>query len=172
MVQPKTLLIVDDEEALLDVLASEFKNLGFRCLTASEPSLALEMVRSEQPDCILSDINMPGMSGLAMLKKLREQKIETPVIFLTGYADKDKIAEALRLGAIDFLEKPFPRDVLRASVTKGIELGFRLRHLESELDTFMKKMKLSSKLKAQYREIKKVLLLNQKRNQMHFKKSS
>src|SRR5690606_16298020 len=82
----------------------------------------------------LTDVNMPKLSGLELLARARAAGLVTPFIFLTGYGDKEKAVKALRLGAMDFLEKPWDEDRLVAVVLDALEFGFAMRGLEAEVD--------------------------------------
>ncbi len=84
-------------------------------------------------DAILSDFNMPRMNGLELLMEIRDLKIEIPFVFLTGFADKEKVIQAMRLGAMDFLEKPCPDNLLIETVTKAANLGRAMKTLEFEI---------------------------------------
>lgn len=135
------LLIVDDEEDLRDVLAHQLKALGAEIETAENGRVALEKVKSNQYDAILSDISMPEMNGLELLSRIREAGIDTPFVFITGYGDKVKAVEALRLGAFDFLEKPWEPERLRSAVRSALDYGSKLRGLAADLEDSMKSSK-------------------------------
>lgn len=109
------LLIADDEPDLLEQLVELMSGFGYPILTAKDGKEMLEKASDTSNNvlAILSDIKMPVMTGLDVLKILREKQIETPIVFLTGYSSKDLVVEALRLGAMDFLEKPFDYDELK-----------------------------------------------------------
>ena len=107
------LLVADDERFVRKgiVCETDWKSLGFgEILEASNGREALEMIRSEKPDLIISDIRMPKMSGIEMLKAMREEKNDTPVIFLTAYSEFEYAREALKLYAFDYILKPFDID--------------------------------------------------------------
>lgn len=171
MDRPKTLLIVDDEPAILELLAEEFTASGVRCITSERPLEALALVKSERPDAILSDINMPGMDGITLLRKIREEGNDTPLVFLTGFADKEKVTQALRLGASDFHEKPFDRAALKRSVHLALDLGYSFRSIDAELEEAVKKMNLQPEQAAEISKIKRKLLLSEKAAKVYFKKS-
>jgi DNA-binding NtrC family response regulator len=139
------LLIVDDEADVLEVLVEALASLdisqGFEIATAKNGHEALKMIGSQGFDAVLSDINMPIMSGLEFLYELRKAGKETPVIFITGAGDKDRAVEALRLGCFDFLDKPWNHEKLISSVTQALLLGCRLRDLDHETEKYMSKFK-------------------------------
>lgn len=118
------LLVADDEMFVRKgiVCETDWKSLGFgEILEASNGREALEMIRSEKPDLIISDIRMPKMSGIGMLKAMREEKNDTPVIFLTAYSEFEYAREALKLYAFDYILKPFEDGELEAAVLRARE---------------------------------------------------
>ena len=101
------ILIVDDEPDLKDILVHNFKAEQWDALGAESALEALELINTFKPDVIISDITMPGMTGLQMLEILENQNSNTPVIFLTGYSDLQKVRDAWLFGAFDLVDKPF-----------------------------------------------------------------
>jgi two-component system phosphate regulon sensor histidine kinase PhoR len=101
------ILIVDDEPELREMLTEFLVVLGGQIASAENGLKGLEMIESFKPTVILSDINMPEMTGIKMLENIRMNGIDTPVIFLTAFADQEFLVKALRFGAFDFLNKPF-----------------------------------------------------------------
>ncbi len=165
------LLIVDDEPDLRDVLVEHLSGVASRCITAKSGKEALNLLLSEKPDAILSDITMPSMNGLELLAELRKQDIPTPFIFLTGYSDKEKVTQALRMGALDFHEKPFDRHRLLESVKIALEIGVQLRNLEADLDEFVRQAGVAPQDEPKYRAIKRRLLITQTKNHNILKRS-
>jgi YesN/AraC family two-component response regulator len=100
---------------------------------ASDGRQALEIVNRQQVTAIVSDINMPKMDGLQLLKEIRNLGLDTPFVFVSAYGDKENYLEALRLGATDFIEKPFDNTELLRSVKDAINLGRALESIENEL---------------------------------------
>jgi len=110
-------LIVDDEEEFSQALAERMRMRGLSVEIAANGQEALEKVESGVFDAIILDMVMPGMDGMETLKKLKEKKPEFQVILLTGHASLDKGVESIKMGAMDFLEKPADLE----SLTKKIK---------------------------------------------------
>lgn len=117
----RTILIIDDEPDLVDLIADELTD--YQIEKAYNGREAIAKIEASAPDLIVSDVVMPLMDGLSMLRTLREKGIQIPVIFVTGFAETAKIREAWKLGAFDFLDKPVNYDQLRSLVQKGLEFG-------------------------------------------------
>ena len=116
-----TVHVIDDDDAPRESLA--FLLSTARIAVATYPSAAafLEAIPTAELSCVITDVRMPGMSGIDLLKRLREMKIDVPVIVITGHGDVPLAVEAMKVGAIDFLEKPFDDEVLLASVRAAIK---------------------------------------------------
>ena len=99
-------LLVDDERDFAEVLSQRMQSRGLGVDTAANGREALEKARDEFYDAIILDLSMPGMDGIETLKHLLEANPDLQVILLTGYATVEKGIEAVKLGAMDFLEKP------------------------------------------------------------------
>jgi two-component system, LuxR family, response regulator FixJ len=116
-----TVHIVDDDDALRESLAFLLGTARINVATHASASAFMEAIPGAKLSCVITDVRMPGMSGVDLLKRLREMKIEVPVIVITGHGDVPLAVEAMKVGAIDFLEKPFDDEVLLASVKAAIE---------------------------------------------------
>ena len=116
-----SILVADDEPGILDMLRWELGNCGHDVSTASNGAEAVEHVRRAEFDVVLSDVRMPCLSGLEVLKATKAISPDTEVIVATGYAELDAAVECVRGGAFDFVQKPFDRDVLLATVAKALE---------------------------------------------------
>jgi len=120
-------LIVDDDETIRDTLyelLSEF----YVCQTAETAEKAFARLEADEYDVLLTDISMPGLSGLELLGHVRQKFPDTPVIIISGIGDQEHAEGLIRLGAFDFLLKPFTLDVVEKSVRRAVE--YRKRQLE------------------------------------------
>ncbi len=131
-----TVLIVDDEKNYLIVLEDLLMDEGYDVLTASSGAKAIEIIANSPVDTVLSDIKMPGMTGIELLERISALDPDLPVILMTAFAEVDQAVDAMKKGALDHIQKPFDnRDVKRA-VARAVErrsLVKNIRHLESEL---------------------------------------
>ena len=101
------ILVVDDEEALRTVLSSELEGEGYQVSTAGDGEEAIKILGSQQFHLILLDIKMPNVDGFEVLKFIKQKQPSTKVIMLTGFADLKNAIESKKLGAEDFVSKPF-----------------------------------------------------------------
>ena len=115
-------LVVDDEPAMLRVVAANLRARGYRALSAASGEVALTVIEAEQPDCIVLDLNLPGVGGLEVLRRLRTWSM-TPVVILTAVNDELDRATALELGADDYVTKPFAMAELLARVRGALRHG-------------------------------------------------
>ena len=116
-----TVHVIDDDDALRESLAFLFSTARIAVATYPSAAAFLEAIPTAKLSCVITDVRMPGMSGIDLLKRLQEMKIDVPVIVITGHGDVPLAVEAMKVGAIDFLEKPFDDEVLLASVRAAIE---------------------------------------------------
>ncbi len=125
----KRILIVDDEANMLAVLEMLFRGAGFETLTARNGAEALEALRrADRPDVIISDLKMPDLDGIALLAELRRMGCDAPFVLITAYGTVEKAVEAMKLGAVDVITKPFNKEVLLHAVTRTC----RLESLQAE----------------------------------------
>lgn len=119
-----TVLIVDDETEILRTLKGFLGMSGYRVLTAETGEGALAHIRTTKVHIVLSDIKMPGMSGVELLKKVREIDFSIQVIMMTGYSTFDLTLQALEHGAADYILKPFEnlQDILDLIAISGDRL--------------------------------------------------
>jgi two-component system response regulator FixJ len=114
-----TIHVVDDDTAMRDSLVALLEDAGYhaRGYASAEELLANQ---AREPGCVISDIRMPGMDGLALLKSLQAERSATPLILITGHGDVPLAVSAMKAGAVDFLEKPFEAEALIAAVETGL----------------------------------------------------
>ena len=115
-----TVHVIDDDEALRDSLTFLLRTARLDVQSYPSATAFLEALPEANLSCVITDVRMPGMSGIDLLRHLRERKISVPVIVITGHGDIPLAVEAMRIGAIDFLEKPFGDEVLIASVKAAL----------------------------------------------------
>lgn len=120
------MLLVDDDLSTLKMLDSVASALGAKTFLAHDGIEAYKKFKKDDFDVIVSDLKMPIMDGLSLLKKVREEQFFYPFILLTGYADKDISIKALRLGAFDFLERPLDIDVVENIFIKALEMSKKM----------------------------------------------
>ena len=124
-----TILVIDDDLALLDLVAGLLANPERLLLKSSSAKEGLEIIKNENVDIILTDINMPEMNGIEFIKKTQEMHITAPIITITAYTSTETAIQALRAGAYDYLSKPFVHEEL----LKTIENTLQARHLFQEV---------------------------------------
>lgn len=107
MTQDRSILVVDDELLIRDLLYDFFQGQGWRVSVAENGTKALEILETNQVDVILADIKMPDMDGLMLTEKVREQHPKIPVVLMTGYPSVDSAVLALRQKVADYIIKPF-----------------------------------------------------------------
>ncbi len=135
--QKRKILVVDDDPSVLESVALILDTFGYGVTTCDHPAKALAALQSDRFDVVLSDIRMPGMSGIEFLGKIRGFNAEIPVILMTAYAELDAAISAIRNGAFDFIIKPFNMHYLAQCVEKAIEHG-RLRRIEKNYNDVLK----------------------------------
>lgn len=123
--EQRTLIVADDEPDIREILEELLKPLNIQILSAADGAEALEILKNREVHAILSDISMPKMTGLELLARVVVDHSEVPVVMLTAYGDKGNIKEALRLGALDFLEKPFNEEDVLEVVNRALDIGVR-----------------------------------------------
>lgn len=135
--QKGAILIVEDDLTLLHALADFFSEDFDKVLSAVDGISAFMAVsdKTQTLDLVFTDIKMPGWDGLQFVTNLRAQGINVPVLFTSGTAEKDDLVKALRLGAVDFIQKPYKLEDVRTAVYRVLEISKR----ESELAALLHK---------------------------------
>jgi two-component system response regulator FixJ len=124
--------VIDDDEAVREALAFQLGSAGINVRTYESAVAFLQAAPTVETGCIITDVRMPELSGIDLLGRLRELKLATPVIVVTAHGDIPLAVEAMRLGAADFLEKPFDDEVLLASVRSALDRGNRDQQRQTE----------------------------------------
>ena len=135
MATPIHIALIDDDEAVLDSLSLYFRSqkiaiAGF----PAAPEFLAALDQNRQFDCIVSDVRMPGMSGLDLVRELKARNVGTPIVLITGHGDVDMAVAAIKVGAADFIEKPFDERRLLASVRDAIDDIRRRANLDEQND--------------------------------------
>ncbi len=127
----KTILLVDDDASLRRVLSHHLTEAGYRALTAADGKAGLDVFTEEQVEMVITDIQMPEMSGLDLLRRIRVMNPDTVVLVITAHGSIETAVEAMKLGAHDYITKPFNREELLLTVAKGLEYTALVRENRS-----------------------------------------
>ena len=111
--------LVDDDDSIRRSVGFMLKTSGFRVHSYPSGAELLKEAKALEPGCILLDIRMPGMDGLEVQQALQERGVSLPVVIMTGHGDVPLSVRALKAGAIDFIEKPFEREILLSAMKAG-----------------------------------------------------
>jgi two-component system response regulator FixJ len=115
--------VIDDDDAVRDSLSFLLRSAGMTVNTYESASTFADGMARIAAGCIVTDIRMPGLSGIDLLKRLKQEDVRLPVVVMTGHGDVPMAVEAMKLGAVDFLEKPFDDEVLLAAVRSALQRG-------------------------------------------------
>ncbi|MCJ7595912.1 MAG: response regulator, partial [Desulfobacterales bacterium] len=114
----ESILVVDDEKDICEVLAISLSDLGYKVSTAGNGEEALSLFERVRPSIVLTDIRMPGIDGIELLRRIKQQYPETEVILITGHGDMDLAIRSLKLEATDFITKPINDDLLEVALKR------------------------------------------------------
>ena len=134
MAQLKRILAVDDEPNMRRLLEISLRQAGYQPLSAANGRDALEILKNDQVDLVISDLHMPGMSGLELLKHIRADNEALPFIMVTAQGEIKTAIEAMKLGAADYILRPFDLEVLEVAIAKALDIQ-RLQQENSYLKT-------------------------------------
>ncbi len=132
------ILLADDDTSLRRVLEFQLRENGYDVLGAPDGLAALELFTGQDVACLITDMRMPGLSGLELLRRVRAINKDTPVIVITAFGDIETAIEAMRAGAFDYITKPFNREQILLTIEKALAFGAtvsenrQLRQLVSE----------------------------------------
>ncbi len=116
-----SILILDDDPRVLDTLAFVLEDLAIPLLRSTDPLAALDMVRTQKPRVVITDLMMPQMGGLEVLRAIKIMDPTIQVILVTGFGTIREAVDAIREGAFDFLSKPFKADLIETVVRRALE---------------------------------------------------
>lgn len=125
--------LIEDDEAILQSLGMLLERQGFSVRGYSSAERFLEELGADMPACVVSDIRMPGLSGLELQQELSRRDTTVPIILITGHGDIAMAVKAVKDGAFDFIEKPFDDARLVDSIRAAIEAGARQRLRQTEI---------------------------------------
>jgi two-component system response regulator FixJ len=135
-----TVFLVDDDKSVRDSLRLLLKSSGIPLVSFASAEEFLENLPDNPLGCLLLDVRLPGMSGLDLVNELEQKQIALPTILLTGHADIPMAVNAIRKGAIDFLEKPFKEKVLLERLRHALGLTEKWQELQAERKMVVKRL--------------------------------
>ncbi|HUK13093.1 MAG TPA: sigma-54 dependent transcriptional regulator [Thermoanaerobaculaceae bacterium] len=130
------IVVIDDDEAIRDSCTQVLERSGYRVATAADGFSAIKAVHLHHPDLVILDLKMPGVDGTELLRRIKGERPQLDVIVITGYSSVGSAVECMRLGAYDYLPKPFDPDALRLAVARAIEK----RRLAEENDALRRRL--------------------------------
>ena len=113
--------VVDDDVSVRESLEVLIRNEGWRPQTFASAQAFLDCPRALVPSCLVLDVSLPGLDGLELQKRVAIERAEMPIIFSTGYGDIKKIVQAMKRGAVEFLNKPFNNEILLTAIRQALE---------------------------------------------------
>ena len=136
-------LIVDDEQSICDVLSISLKKEGYLVSAETNPRKALERLKREPFDLILQDLKMPEMDGIDLLREIKKLREETVVIIMTAYTTWDRAVEAMRLGAYDYIKKPFDTQIdIKGTISRALHARDQQVQFAKSFDDMLSKIGL------------------------------
>lgn len=152
MTDPAVVYIVDDDDAVRESLEFLLRSADLSVQTYNSATAFLAELPAAVSGCLITDVRMPDLTGIDLLKRLKELNVKIPMIVITGHGDVPLAVEAMKLGAIDFFEKPFDSDRILAAVRNA------LRNWEKDADREAEKAELHNRIAALSAREKDVLL--------------
>ena len=116
-----TILVVDDKADMLETIQDYLQDSDYRVLTAPSGEEALDLMSQEKVDTVVTDLRMGGMGGLELVKRVKETDSQISVLVMTAYGTVEDAVKAIKLGAFDFLTKPFPMKELQVKVAQSLK---------------------------------------------------
>ncbi|UCE79650.1 MAG: sigma-54-dependent Fis family transcriptional regulator [Nitrospiraceae bacterium] len=155
------ILIIDDEKLLRWSLEQNLTKEGYIVISAESGMEGLQLLSEDQPDIVLLDINLPDISGINILEKIKKEKKHPIVIMITAFGDIETAVKAIKLGAYDFVEKPFNLDKLKILLSKAVETG-SLRQEVSQFKSQLTSQFSMNSIVGQSDQMKEVIALVKK----------
>jgi two-component system response regulator FixJ len=135
-----TIALIEDDEAALESLHLLLESRGLSVNGFRSAEAFLASLREHHPDCVVSDVRLPGLSGLDLQRALKAQGNAAPVILITGHGDIAMAVTAMKEGAFDFVEKPYDAERLIGTIDKALSAGQELRSRESQRQDLMERL--------------------------------
>ena len=132
--------VVEDDGAARALVSAIAQSIGLRCEAFASAYDFLRHCDALQPGCLVLDLVMPGLSGLGLQHELKIRGIDIPIIFITGHGEVASAVEAMRRGAVNLLEKPFPNSALIENIRHAIDLDHRNRRRIDQVDAIREKL--------------------------------
>lgn len=146
----QTVFVVDDDYAIRRAMELLLQSVNISVQSYETADDFLQSVALQQPGCLVLDIRMPGMSGLELQELLRQKNCSLPIIFISGHGDIPMAVDAMRNGALDFIEKPFSDDELLQRIATAFNADLQSRQQQKELETIQSRI---AKLTQREREV-------------------
>jgi two-component system response regulator FixJ len=161
MGEPVRIALVEDDPAVLNSVQLYLDRQGLKtvCFTATEALLAA-LDCGGQLDCIVSDVRMPGLSGLELVRCLNARSVVTPIVLITAHGDVEMAVSAIKAGAFDFIEKPFEPTRLLVSIRNALEVGEHKASDAAHIEKLQSRFKMLSERQRQVMELAVVGLSN------------
>ena len=135
-----TVFVIDNDQAVLEGLSLLIKSVGLNVETFSSAQQFLDVLDPSRPGCLVLDVRMPGMSGLELQETLHRRHVKIPIIMISGHGDVPMAVQTVKMGAIDFIEKPFRDQVLLERIQKAILKDSETRQEQDELNALTARM--------------------------------
>ncbi len=150
--QKTTLLILEDEPELAEILKEALEPVADQILVAHEGEQAWKMIESHSVDAILADYQVPKLTGLQLVERMLRAKRKIPIVIHTAHASPELITKATLYGALSFVTKPAKLKELEHLMDKAVKMGFRIRHIEDELEKICEENSIPLADRAQFKK--------------------
>lgn len=152
--------IVDDDASVRSMVTRLFRTSGWRVEAFSTATEFLDYERPESPGCVVLDVEMPGLNGMELQKRLAEKHADLPIVFMTGHGDIPMSVKAIKAGAVDFLPKPVSDEKLLEAVIQAIDASAHREKVSADVDEFRQRCASLSKREREVMELVITGMLN------------